>query len=218
MVLRRIDLPRSPGRPERHVDASGHCHESLPRSRRPGEWNSDGIQVEFRWNFIFPASYIYGSHANEIQNRSHMPRIESMAVWRCERRLPRPQPEMSHFRTDFQPGGPVCFARPQAVLFLPGSDLHRVLYGNSTKPDLGNSSGNATFCDRSRSTSEAVERAWCLRDPRAARGLTDAYHPSKRGRCGDASGRRGGCRPKGRISVRISSLVVLFAFQDLTYR
>ena len=69
MVLRRIDLPRSPGRPERHVDASGHCHESLPRSRRPGEWNSDGIQVEFWWNFILTLGCTY---ANEIQNRSHV--------------------------------------------------------------------------------------------------------------------------------------------------
>ena len=62
-----------------------------------------------------------------------------------------------------------------------------------------------------------MERDWCLRDGRAARGLTDAYHTSKRGGCGDASGPWGGYRLNVRISERISSVVVLFAIQDLTY-
>ena len=99
------------------------------------------------------------------------------------------------------------------AIFFPGN--FRFPKGAPTKPDLGNPSENASFCDRSRSTPAAVEREWCLRAPRAARGLTDAYHPSKRGRCGDASGLQGVCRPKGRIFERISSVVVLFAIQDL---
>ena len=74
------------------------------------------------------------------------------------------------------------------------------------------------FSDRSRATSAVAAPSWCLRGPRAARGLSGAYQTSKPERCGDARETCRGCRLHSDIFGRISSegqILVLFAFQDL---
>ena len=69
-----------------------------------------------------------------------IPHIETRAVWRRERGLPRPQTPLSHFRTDIQRGqgiGLVCYAKPQAGFRTP-------------KSDLGFPRENEALCDRCR--------------------------------------------------------------------
>ena len=55
----------------------------------------------------------------------------------------------------------------------------------------------------------------CLARPRDARGLSEPSHTSKLGRCGDAAVACRGCSRDCVISGRNSSVVVLFALQDL---
>ena len=66
--LTKIDLLEPLLGVERTIDTLGHYHKHISAPGNPRDAQTNGILVEFWWNFIFPAGVRY---TNQIQNRSH---------------------------------------------------------------------------------------------------------------------------------------------------
>ena len=54
---------------ERTIDTIDHYYKRTPAPGNPRDAQSNGIQMEFLWNFIF---YHGVKETNQIQNRSHI--------------------------------------------------------------------------------------------------------------------------------------------------